>query len=138
VKKILLDTHVLLWWIDNKNHKLIGEQARRTISNPVNEIYLSAVSAWEIAIKNSLSSLNAPSDIEAIAERKGFLALPISLFHGEQAGSLPFERHPVTGKIHRDPFDRMLIAQAQAEGMYLMTKDTAFQAYAVRLIDAEK
>ena len=138
MKKILLDTHVLLWWIDNEKYKLIGEQARKTISDPRNEIYLSAVSTWEIAIKKSLGALSAPSNIEAIAERKCFSALPVSLFHGEQAGSLPFQYHPVTGKLHRDPFDRMLIAQAQAEGMYLMTKDIAFKAYAVRLINAEK
>ena len=138
MKKILLDTHVLLWWIDNEKYRLIGEQATKAIADPGNEIYLSAVSTWEIAIKRNLGSLIAPSDIEAIAEKKGFSALPISLFHGEQAGNLPFESHPVTGKVHRDPFDRMLIAQAQAEGMYLMTKDAAFKAYAVRLIDVEQ
>ena len=138
MKKILLDTHVFLWWIDNEKHKLIGKRAKQAISETGNEIYLSAASTWEIAIKKSLGALSAPSDIEAIAERKGFSALPISLFHGEQAGNLPFHYHPTTGKLHRDPFDRMLIAQAQAEGMYLMTKDTALNAYAVRLIDAEK
>lgn len=79
-----------------------------------------------------------PDDIESIVEEKGFMMLPISLFHGEQAGDLPIVPHPETGKEHRDPFDRMLIAQAQSEGLYLMSKDAAFIAYSVRLINPRK
>jgi PIN domain nuclease of toxin-antitoxin system len=138
VKKILLDTHVFLWWIDNNKYKLIGEKARAHISDPRNDVYVSAVSTWEISIKKNIGALIAPDDIDSIVEDKGFSKLPISLFHGEQAGSLPNAIHPQSGKEHKDPFDRMLIAQAQSEGMYLMTKDGAFSAYAVRLIDAEK
>lgn len=138
MKKILLDTHVFLWWIDNKKHQLIGSQAKKLISDARNEIYISAASAWEISIKQNIGALSAPSNIENIVEDKGFANLPISLFHGEQAGSLPLVIHPQSGKEHKDPFDRMLIAQAQAEGMYLMSKDAAFSAYAVRLIDARK
>jgi PIN domain nuclease of toxin-antitoxin system len=138
MKKILLDTHVFLWWIDNENHTLIGSEAKKLISDSRNEIYISAASAWEISIKQNIGALAAPSNIENIVEDKGFSNLPITLFHGEQAGSLPAVIHPQTGKEHKDPFDRMLIAQAQAEGMYLMTKDAAFSAYPVRLIDARK
>jgi PIN domain nuclease of toxin-antitoxin system len=138
MKKILLDTHVFLWWIDSQKHKLIGEKARVLITDPRNDVYVSAASTWEISIKKNIGALLAPDDIDSIVEDKGFSKLPISLFHGEQAGSLPLPAHPQTGKEHKDPFDRMLIAQAQSEGMYLMTKDRVFSAYAVRLIDAEK
>lgn len=138
MKRILLDTHVFLWWIDNTLHAQIGEKARAAISDPRNEIYVSAASTWEISIKKAMGALVAPDDIDSIVEDKGFTGLAISLFHGEQAGSLPVVTHPQTGKEHKDPFDRMLIAQAQAEGMYLMTRDRAFDAYAVRVIDAVK
>ena len=138
MKKILLDTHVFLWWIDNQKHNLLGSQAKKLIGDPRNEIYISAASAWEISIKQNIGTLSAPSNIESIVEDKGFSNLPITLFHGEQAGNLPSVIHPLSGKEHKDPFDRMLIAQAQAEGMYLMTKDSAFAAYAVRLLHAEK
>jgi PIN domain nuclease of toxin-antitoxin system len=138
VKKILLDTHVFLWWIDNTRHNLIGEKARVLICDPENEIYVSAASAWEISIKKSMGALVAPDNIDSVVEDKGFFKLAISVFHAEQAGSLPMVKHPQTDKAHKDPFDRMLVAQAQAEGMYFMTKDKAFGAYAVRFIDAEK
>ena len=138
MRKILLDTHVFLWWIDNKKHSFIGAKARELISDPRNDVYISAASTWEISIKKSIGALIAPDDIDTIVEDRGFAKLPITLFHGEQAGSLPIVAHPQTGKDHKDPFDRMLIAQAQSEGMQLMTKDSAFSAYAVRLIDAEQ
>ena len=138
MKKILLDTHVFLWWIDNDKHRIIGRKARELITETRNDVYVSAASTWEISIKKSIGTLAAPDDIDSILEDKGFSKLPITLFHGEQAGSLPMVSHPVSGKEHKDPFDRMLIAQAQAEGMYLISKDKAFLAYAVRFIDAEK
>lgn len=138
MKKILLDTHVFLWWIDNHKHRFIGKNAKELIADPRNDVFVSAATTWEISIKKSMGALRVPDDIDSIVEDKGFSKLPISLFHGEQAGSLPFVIHPHTGKDHKDPFDRMLIAQAQSEGMHLMTKDSAFSAYAVRLIDAEK
>lgn len=138
MKRILLDTHVFLWWIDNDKHRLIGRKARELISETRNDVYVSAASTWEISIKKSTGTLSAPDDIDSIVEDKGFSKLPITLFHGEQAGSLPMVSHPTSGKEHKDPFDRMLIAQAQSEGMYLMSKDKALMAYSVRLIDAEK
>lgn len=138
MKKILLDTHVFLWWIDNQKHNLLGPEAKKLIGDTRNEVYISAASTWEISIKQNIGALSAPSNIESIVEDKGFSSLPITLFHGEQAGNLPAAIHPISGKEHKDPFDRMLIAQAQAEGMYLMTKDSAFAAYAVRLLHAEK
>lgn len=138
MKKILLDTHVFLWWIDNEKHNLLGPKAKKEIIYPHNDIYVSAATAWEIAIKVSLGALSAPSDIDQIVEDKGFTKLPITLFHGQQAGSLPFMKHRDSQRDHKDPFDRMLIAQAQAEGMHLMTRDEVFREYSVRLLDADR
>jgi PIN domain nuclease of toxin-antitoxin system len=137
VKRILLDAHVFLWWIDNEKHELIGENAKQQIMDPRNEIFVSAASSWEISMKIALGALKAPADIDQIIEDKGFSELPVSVFHGQQAGSLPVIHHENSTREHKDPFDRMLIAQAQAEGLYVMTKDPIFRQYAVRIIDAE-
>lgn len=83
-----------------------------------------------MSIKQSLGKLKIPDDIEHKIELAGFLKLPITLYHGEQAGKLPAH--------HRDPFDRMLIAQAQAEGLTIMTKDEHFPKYGIQLIDASR
>jgi len=85
---------------------------------------------WLIFTKQQLGKLTVPDDIESLVEELGFSALAMSLFHGQQAGALPMH--------HRDPFDRMLIAQAQAEGLQILTKDGHFPAYGVRLINALK
>ena len=126
MRAVLLDTHAFLWWL--ANDPALGPSARDIIAEPRNRILVSAATAWEIAIKRQLGKLVAPADIEAAVEEKGFTKLPISFFHGQQAGALP--------PHHRDPFDRMLIAQAQAEGLELMTADPVFGGYAVRLIAA--
>ena len=102
-----------------------------------NEIYVSAANAWEISIKVALGALNAPVDIDQVIEDKGFLKLPITVFHGQQAGSLPAIYQENSTREHKDPFDRMLIGQAQAEGLYLMTRDPVFTQYAVRILNAE-
>ena len=126
MKRILLDTHVLLWWLADS--PLLGARARSLIADTRNPIYVSAATTWEIAIKRAKGMLEAPDDMDRIVEDEGFEKLPITLFHGEQAGSLP--------EIHRDPFDRMLIAQAQAEGLELLTKDSEIPAYNIKVIDA--
>lgn len=126
MRSILLDTHAFLWWL--ADDPALGTAAREMIAEPRNQIFVSAATTWEIAIKRQLGKLTAPADIEAAVEEKGFAKLPLSLFHGQQAGNLPAH--------HRDPFDRMLIAQAQAEGLELMTIDPVFQQYGVRLIEA--
>ena len=124
MKRLLLDTHALLWWLaDDAN---LGDYARQLIAAPENEVYVSAASVWEIAIKKALGKLVAPNDIEQIAEQQGFEPLPISLFHAERAGALP--------PIHRDPFDRMLVAQAQAEGLDIVSNDPSISAYGVAVI----
>ena len=128
MRRLLLDTHVLLWWLaDNAE---LGALARAMIAEPRNDVYVSAASTWEISIKRALGKLAAPGNMDSIVEDEGFEKLSISLFHGEQAGSLP-ERH-------KDPFDRMLIAQAQAEGLEIVTSDHKFSRYGIKLIDASR
>ena len=128
MKRLLIDTHVLLWWLGD--NKALGLQARRAIGAPDNVVYVSAASIWEISIKKSLGKLKAPDDYEVIVEEEGFEALPVSIFHAEQAGALP--------PLHRDPFDRMLIAQAQAEGLLLISQDRQMSEYGVRLLDPRR
>lgn len=128
MRSVLLDTHAFLWWLSNDS--ALGPAAREVIAEPRNRIFVSAATTWEIAIKRQIGKLTAPADIEAAVEDKGFAKLPILLFHGQQAGSLP--------PHHHDPFDRMLIAQAQAEGLELMTIDPVFRQYGVRLIEADR
>lgn len=126
MKRVLLDTHSLLWWL--ADHSSLGEKSRKIISDERNDIFVSAVSAWEISIKKSKGLLKAPDNIDSIVEDEGFSKLSISLFHGEQAGNLE--------NIHRDPFDRMLIAQAKAEGLELMTAEKIIPKYGLKVIDA--
>jgi PIN domain nuclease of toxin-antitoxin system len=126
MKRLLLDTHVLLWWLSD--NPALGVRSREAIMEPRNEVYVSAASIWEISIKRSIGKLDAPDDMDSIVEEEGMLKLPITLFHGEQAGALP--------EIHKDPFDRMLIAQAQAEGLVIVTADKVFEQYKIRLLDA--
>ncbi len=128
MRRLLLDTHVLLWWLaDNKS---LGRQARALIAAPGNTVFVSAVSTWEISIKKARGLLQAPDDIDSIVDEEGFEKLTITLFHGERAGALP--------DIHRDPFDRMLIAQAQAEGLEIITGDAQIAKYGVKTIDSKK
>lgn len=126
MKRILLDTHVLLWWLtDDPN---LGEKSRALIADGRNQVYVSAASHWEISIKRSLGKLEAPHDMDSIVEDQGFAKLAISAFHGDQAGLLP--------EHHKDPFDRMLVAQAQAEGLLLMTSDSKIPLYGIRVLHA--
>ncbi len=128
MKRLLLDTHVLLWWLSDDPQ--LGEASRQAIANPRNQVYVSAASTWEISIKKSSGKLTAPEDLDAIVECEGFDKLPITLFHGEQAGLLPGH--------HKDPFDRMLIAQAQSEGLLIITNDEKITQYKIRTMDAKK
>ena len=119
MQRFLLDTHVLLWWLDDSPE--LGPRCKELIADQRNQVYVSAATTWEISIKKALGKLEAPNDIDSIVEDEGFSKLPISLYHGQLAGSLPM--------LHRDPFDRMLIAQAQAEGLILMTSDNNIGLY---------
>ncbi len=128
MKRLLLDTHALLWWLIDEGESQLGEQARAAIADPDNEVFVSAASTWEMSIKSSLGKLTVPEDMDGIVEEEGFTKLPISLFHGDQAGRLTDH--------HKDPFDRMLIAQAQAEGLVIVTSDGKINQYGVRVMDA--
>lgn len=126
MRRLMLDTHAFLWWLGNDPQ--LGAKARELIANANNQVFVSAATAWEISIKKSLGKLEAPEGLDTIADEEGFEKLPISFFHGERAGDLP--------PHHRDPFDRMLIAQSQAEGLEIITADNTIPKYQVRTVNA--
>jgi PIN domain nuclease of toxin-antitoxin system len=123
--RLLLDTHVVLWWLADEG---LATRAREAIADSANLAVVSAASAWEISIKKALGRLSAPDDLEQQVHAGGFLPLPISIGHAVAAGQLA--RH------HDDPFDRMLIAQAFAEGLTIVTRDKRFDDYGVPLLAA--
>lgn len=118
---ILLDTHILLWWLSDD--KKLKKAERQLIVSLDTVVYVSAASAWEIEIKRGLGRINLPSDWTAHIEQQGFLWLPISWKHTQQLSLLP--------DIHRDPFDRMLVAQAKAEQLRLISYDESVRQYGV-------
>jgi PIN domain nuclease of toxin-antitoxin system len=124
--KLLLDTHVLLWWLDDPVR--IAEAARDRIADPENEVLVSAVSCWEIAIKRSLGKIQAPDDLRDVIEQCGFGELRISMLHAL--------RTEILLPHHRDPFDRMLIAQALCESATLVSHDRVFEQYGIPLMYA--
>jgi len=124
VRRLLLDTHTLLWWLANEPR--LGTEAKNIIADTRNTVFVSAATGWEISIKKASGKLEAPDDLDSLVGMEGFEHLPITFFHGEQAGALP--RH------HKDPFDRMLIAQAQAEGLVIVTNDKIIPRYGVKVL----
>lgn len=120
---LLLDTHVFLWW--QFDLPRLGAPAREAITKAP-DTFVSIASAWEAAIKAGLGRLKIPESFASSIEANGFRALPITFEHTERITALP--RH------HGDPFDRMLVAQAQAEGLILVTGDRHFAAYGVPVI----
>jgi PIN domain nuclease of toxin-antitoxin system len=126
--RLLLDTPVFLWWVD-ASANLTGP-ARSAISDPRNECYLSVASCWEMAIKSSLGKLRLPCPIERFALEQltanNFTLLNIELRHIAKTEKLPFH--------HRDPFDRLLIAQALSEKLTVVAADTRFSEYGVKVI----
>ena len=125
MKRLLLDTHVGLWWLQGSDR--LKDSVVVLLKDATNEVFVSAASVWEIVIKQGLGKLEAPDDLLDLIEQSGFEALLISCFHAEQAGRLPL--------AHKDPFDRMLIAQAQAEGLILVTHNEAILSSGVRCLD---
>lgn len=124
--RLLLDTHALLWAVSDPDE--LTERARDVLRDGRNEVLVSAASVWEIAIKRALGKLTVPDDLGPVLAAVSFSPLPISLEHASLAGSLP--------PHHRDPFDRMLIAQAQLESLTIVTRDARFARYGVQLLVA--
>jgi PIN domain nuclease of toxin-antitoxin system len=116
---LLLDTHVFIWW--DSSDRQLGAEAAVEIGDPANRIFVSAASIWEIAIKQRLGRLVFTGSPSRAVVRNGFLALPIAGDHAEAAAVLP--------PIHRDPFDRMLVAQSLARRLVLVTADDLIKQY---------
>jgi len=123
--RLLLDTPALIWWLADDDH--LSAKARKAIANPENQIQVSAVSGWEISLNRSLERIEVSFEalVDAINEC-GFDMLPVSLQHGLIAGTLPAHNH--------DPFDRMLVAQCQAEGLRLVSSNRQLATYGVDLL----
>ncbi|MGH3872120.1 MAG: type II toxin-antitoxin system VapC family toxin [Pseudonocardiaceae bacterium] len=124
--RLLLDTHALIWWLAGGAR--LGEAARIAIQSRDNEVRVSSVSVVEISIKVAKEKLDAPGDLVAQMAHHGFTALPVTIAHGIAMLEFPAK--------HRDPFDRLLIAQARCEGLTIVTADRAFAAYDVPILPA--
>lgn len=123
--RLLLDTHIFLWWAEAPER--LRAPQREAIESQASEVYLSVASIWEMAIKIGTGRLDFPvADIEAHTVGRGLAILPVLAPHAVALLALP--------RLHGDPFDRMLIAQARAEGLTLVTEDTAIRSYDVALL----
>lgn len=123
MSRLLVDTHALLWWLTDD--RALSRTAREALADPANEPLVSAASVWEIAIKRSLGKLSAPEDLPERISEEGFSWLAISPAHAWQVRELPAH--------HRDPFDRMLIAQALTEHVPVITTDSRLTEYGVEI-----
>jgi PIN domain nuclease of toxin-antitoxin system len=118
--RLLLDTHILLWWL--ADDPALSPRARTLISDPRNQVFVSPISLWEIAIKTQIGKLHGDvGGIQVAALADGFVPLPFNLDHAAAIAALPMH--------HRDPFDRALLAQALCEPLYLLTHDQILRAY---------
>jgi PIN domain nuclease of toxin-antitoxin system len=124
--RLLLDTHAVLWWLAGGD--ALSAAAREAIESPESVVHVSAASAWEMSIKRAKGRLDSPTDLGDAIDASGFQELPITVEHAHTAGALPLH--------HADPFDRVLIAQAQVEDLTIVTRDKAFAAYGVLLLVA--
>jgi PIN domain nuclease of toxin-antitoxin system len=122
--RLLLDTHAALWWLGDDDR--LGSRSAGLLGDPANDVLLSAAVVWEVAIKRSLGKLRAPDGFASALLGAGANALPVTIGHAEAAGLLEWH--------HRDPFDRMLIAQASVEQAVLISNDEALEPYGVKLV----
>jgi PIN domain nuclease of toxin-antitoxin system len=125
--RLLLDTHAFIWW-DSQPERL-SPQARAALEDPLNTVLMSVASLWEIQIKRAVGKLMLRAPLETLVadqQANGFHLLPVTLGHVLALDPLPLH--------HRDPFDRMLAAQAPAEGAVLVTRDPVFDAYPVQTL----
>jgi PIN domain nuclease of toxin-antitoxin system len=125
--RLLLDTHVVIWWL--ADDRVLGVEAADAIGDPDNVVFVSAVAGFEIAAKKKVGKLDAPDDLPEQLRESAFEELPVTLVHGLEAGRLPLH--------HKDPFDRLLVAQARAEGLVMVTADRMLSKYDVRIMPAD-
>jgi len=125
--RLLIDTHILIWFLEG--NKLLSKSCRQIIANPQNDIFVSIASLWEMAIKISIGKLTLAKPLVDVIKQiaiEDFEILPISPEHTLQVSTLPFH--------HRDPFDRIIIAQSQIESLTMMTDDGNFGSYSAKLL----
>ena len=122
--RLLLDTHVFLWWLAGGRD--LTHTVCEALASAANTLLLSVASAWEMHIKQAKGRLTVPEDLETVLWEEGIHLLGITLAHARAAAGLP--------PHHRDPFDRMLLAQAQREGLMIVTHDALFRPYGVPIL----
>jgi PIN domain nuclease of toxin-antitoxin system len=122
--KLLLDTHAALWWLADDDR--IGEEIIRHLTDDTNQVLISAVVVWEVAIKRSLGKLEAPEDLAPTLLSAGAQPLPVTLEHAAAVEQLPWH--------HRDPFDRLLVAQALTEDAAIVSRDEPLSEYGVAIV----
>jgi PIN domain nuclease of toxin-antitoxin system len=117
---VLLDTRTLVWWDTDKLPKNVVSRIQRA-----NEVYVSAATAWELAIKSALGKIALRGELGAVLQDYGFVELPVTIAHAEAVRRLPM--------VHRDPFDRMLVAQAMVEDLVIVSRDPLLREYDARV-----
>jgi len=122
--RLLLDAHAFLWWLTGSPG--LSAPARHAVADPGNEVLIGIGTLWELTIKRSLGKLNFPHDLETVVRDEGFAVIGITLAHLRILETLPH--------VHRDPFDRLLIAQSLADQVPIITGDRAFRAYGTTLL----
>ena len=122
---LLLDTHVLLWWLND--HPNLSRRAKTAISDGQNLVFVSAAVIWEIQIKRALGKLKIPANFRKVLEQQEFEPLDITAEHAYAVTDLP--------PHHRDPFDRILVAQAKVEGLTIVTRDNQIKKYKIPVIN---
>jgi len=124
--EILLDTHMLLWWLADDSR--LSKKARALMADPTNAPTVSAATAWEIAIKQALGKMTMEGNLEQAVREQGFAMLPVTFPHSSETLTLP--------AIHRDPFGRMLVAQSRVENLPLLTVDPHILRYPANVIES--
>jgi PIN domain nuclease of toxin-antitoxin system len=124
--RLLVDSCVLVWWLDNPAS--LAKEAREAIADPSNEVYFSAASVWELGLKIRKGKLTMPIDFASALSADGFSSLSVTVDHAARSLSLP--------ALHEDPFDRLLVAQAIAEGLVMVTRDEVIRDYPLAVMRA--
>lgn len=124
--RLLVDSCVLVWWLDHPAS--LAKEAREAIADPANEVYFSAASVWELGLKIRKGKLTMPVDFASALSADGFSPLSVTVDHAARSLSLP--------SLHEDPFDRLLVAQAIAEGLVMVTRDEVIREYPLAVMRA--